>query len=409
MLLKLLAAGFAQRRSTLATHPRNIETMLKGMSDTLFRRTPSLLAGAVLAGLLLNSGTAMSADAPGKALSAKIGLPWPAVIAHRGASYDAPEETIPAYIAARELGADYLEMDIQRSKDGILIALHDDTLERTTNIAEVFPKRAKDPVSTFTLAELKQLDAGTWFNKAYPARARASYAGLQIQTLDEVIDIAEGGKNKPGLYIETKVPAQFPGIEADLKKALAKRGWLNPRPSAAAGYVNVAHLPGRVVLQTFEKPSLELLQKEMPEVPKVLLLWIGEGSIEPKSTVAFKDSGFKDKTSYYGAQEVKSEAEFAAWLDWAKAHGAIGTGPSSKLTHGGDQSYMDLVKPWMNKMTHDKGMVVHPYTVDDQVDFKTISDDGVDGFFTNRASELLQFYGRPAKESLDSILKRNGY
>lgn len=374
-------------------------------------KTPlaTLLAASVLAATMLSSGSAIAADAPGKTLSEKHGLPWPAVVAHRGASFDAPEETIPAYILARDLGADYLELDVQRTRDGVLIALHDDLLERTTNIAQVFPKRAKDPVSTFTLAEIKQLDAGSWFNKAYPDRARDSYAGLQILTLDEVIDIAEGGANKPGLYIETKVPSQFPGIEADLKKALVKRGWLGDRPAAAAGHVNVAHMPGRVVVQTFEKQSLELLHKEMPNVPKVLLLWIGEGSIEPKSDVAFKDSGFKDKAAYYGAQEVKSPEAFQAWIDWAKAHGAIGTGPSARLAAGGDQSYMDLVKPWMNTLTHEKGLVIHPYTVDDMVDFKKISADGVDGFFTNRTAELLKFYERPAKESLETILKRNGY
>ncbi|WP_434677278.1 glycerophosphodiester phosphodiesterase [Pseudomonas sp. R1-18] len=368
-----------------------------------------LITASALAAMLLSPGLTLAADAPGKVLSEKHGLPWPAVVAHRGASFDAPEETIPAYILARDLGADYLEMDVQRTRDGVLIALHDDVLERTTNIAQVFPKRSKDPVSTFTLAELKQLDAGSWFNKAYPDRARDSFAGLQILTLDEVIDIAEGGANKPGLYIETKVPNQFPGIEADLKKVLAKRGWLGQRPAAAAGHVNVAHMPGRVVLQTFEKQSLELLQKEMPSVPKVLLLWIGEGSIEPKSAVPFKDSGFKDKASYYAAQEVKSPEAFQAWVDWAKAHGAIGTGPASQLTNGGDQSYMDLVKPWMNTLTHEKGLIIHPYTVDDAVDFKRISTDGVDGFFTNRTAELLKFYGRPAGESTDTILKRNGY
>lgn len=369
----------------------------------------TLMAAGALVGALVNSGTVTAAEAPGKALSEKHGLPWPAVVAHRGASYDAPEETIPAYILARDLGADYLEMDIQRTRDGVLIALHDDLLERTTNIAQVFPTRAKDPVSSFTLAEIKQLDAGSWFNKAHPDRARDSFVGLQILTLDEVIDIAEGGANKPGLYIETKVPGQFPGIEADLKKALAKRGWLSARPAAAPGRVNVAHMPGRVVLQTFEKQSLELLQKEMPQVPKVLLLWIGEGSIEPKSNVAFKDSGFKDKASYYGAQEVKSPEAFQAWIDWARAHGAIGTGPSARLTQGGDQSYMDLVKPWMNTLTHEKGLIIHPYTVDDRVDFKKISADGVDGFFTNRPAELLEFYERPAGDTAQAILKRNGY
>jgi glycerophosphoryl diester phosphodiesterase len=379
--------------------------MLKGLSRTL--------SGAAIAGVLLSSSIALAATdmdkEPGRALAAKIGVPWPAVIAHRGASFDAPEETVPAYTLARELGADYLEMDIQRTKDGVLIALHDNTLERTTNIAEVYPQRTKDPLNTFTLEEIKRLDAGSWFNTAHPDRARASYAGLKILTLDEVMDIAEGGKNKPGLYIETKVPSQFPGIEEDLKNKLQQRGWLTQRPAAEKGYVNVAHMPGRVMLQTFEKPSLELLQKSMPDTPKVLLLWLGDGSIAAASNKTFTDSGAKDKASFYASQQVKSKEEFAAWMDWAKAHGAVGTGPSSALKNGGDQSYMDLVQTWMNKMAHDRGMIIHPYTVDEAVDFKSISERGVDGFFTNRASELLKFYGRPSKESLDSILKRNGY
>lgn len=380
---------------------RNVETMLKGISRTL--------STAALAGVMLSSGMAVAADEPGKAIAQKIGVPWPAVIAHRGASFDAPEETVPSYTLARELGADYLEMDIQRTKDGVLIALHDDTLERTTNIAQVYPDRAKQPLSSFTLEEIKRLDAGSWFNKAFPDRARASYAGLKILTLDEVIDIAEGGKNKPGLYIETKVPAQFPGIEADLQKKLEQWGWLSQRPAAEKGYVNTAHMPGRVVLQTFEKPSLELLQKSMPNTPKVLLLWLGDGSIQASSDATFKTSGAKDKATFYAGQQVKSKEEFAAWMDWAKDHGAVGTGPASALKNGGDQSYMDLVQPWMNKMAHDRGMVVHPYTVDDAVDFKAISANGVDGFFTNRASELLKFYGRASKESMDAILKRNNF
>lgn len=380
--------------------------MLKGITRSRLYKTTLATA---MASVLLLSGAALAANEPGKALAAKAGIPWPAVIAHRGASFNAPEETIPSYTLARELGADYLEMDIQRTSDGVLIALHDDTLGRTTNIAEVYPDRAKDPVSKFTLEELKRLDAGSWFNKAHPDRARASYAGLKILTLDEVIDIAEGGKNKPGLYIETKVPAQFPGIEEDLKKKLEQRGWLSQRPAAEKGHVNVAHTPGRVVLQTFEKPSLELLQKAMPNTPKILLLWLGDGYIQAASDKTFKDSGAKDMAAFYATQEVKSKEEFAAWMDWAKAHGAIGTGPAAALKNGGDQSYMDLVQPWMNKMAHDRGLIIHPYTVDDAVDFKAISARGVDGFFTNRASELLKFYGRPSKESMESILKRIGY
>ena len=373
-----------------------------------FSTTRQWLAQALI-GLVLSTGTVLASEPVGKALSEKAGIPWPAVIAHRGASFDAPEETVPAYVLARELGADYLELDLQRSQDGVLIALHDDNLRRTTNVTEVFPARADEPDNRFTLAELKQLDAGSWFNKAHPDRARPAYAGLKILTLDEVIDIAEGGANKPGLYIETKAPGQFPGIEADLRKALDQRGWLAGRPAAAAGHVSVAQRPGRVVLQTFDKNSLQLLHKAMPQVPKVLLLWIGPGSIPGKSDVAFKDSGFKDRASYYAAQEVKSEADFQAWIDWARDNGALGTGPSSRLAKGGEQSYMDLVKPWMNRLTHDKGLIIHPYTVDDATDFKTISAAGVDGFFTNRPAELLRYYQRPAKEDSEALLKRHGY
>ena len=62
------------------------------------------------------------------------------VIAHRGASYDAPEETEPAYLLARELGAAYLELDLQRTADGVLIAFHDDDLRRTTDVEAIFPE-----------------------------------------------------------------------------------------------------------------------------------------------------------------------------------------------------------------------------------------------------------------------------
>ncbi|MGV8919753.1 MAG: glycerophosphodiester phosphodiesterase [Pseudomonas sp.] len=363
----------------------------------------------LLASALAVSPLTLASDPPGKAIATKLGVPWPAVIAHRGASYDAPEETIPAYALARDLGADYLEMDIQRTKDGVLIALHDNTLGRTTNIAQVFPDRIKDPINSFTLAELKQLDAGSWFNTAHPDRARSSYVGLKILSLEEVMDVADAGENKPGLYVETKVPGQFPGVEADLQKLLEKRGWLAERPAAAKGKVNVAHSPGRIILQTFEKPSLELLQKSMPQVPKVLLLWVGDGYMEAASTISFKDSGIKDEATYYAGQQVKSKAEFEAWMDWAKTHGANGIGPASAHKNGGDQSYMDMVKPWMSKMAHDRGLLIHPYTVDDDVDYKQLSQRGADGFFTNRAANLLKFYGRPSHETMDALLKRNGY
>jgi glycerophosphoryl diester phosphodiesterase len=366
----------------------------------------------LLLSLLLSLGQAQAASVPSpSALATHLGIPHPAVIAHRGASYDAPESTAAAYRLARDLGADYLELDLQRSKDGVLIALHDNSLQRTTDVASKFPERKDSPANAFTLAELKTLDAGSWFNTAYPDRARPSYAGLKILTLDEIIDIAQSNPlHKPGLYIETKEPKQFPGIERDLKAKLQDRGWLSPAGSKLGkSELAVGQGKGKVVLQTFEKSSLELLHKEMPKVPKILLLWVGEGSIEPKSKSSFVESGEKDKAAYYARQEPKDKAEFQRWVDYAKAQGAIGTGPSAALTHGGDQSYSDLVQPWMNQYTHDQGMLVHVYTIDEAVDFQKVMDAGVDGIFTNRASELLKFYKRPGAASVEQVLLNNGY
>lgn len=352
--------------------------------------------------LAMAAGPVLAAAPSPQALAREADIPYPAVIAHRGASYDAPESTKPAYLAARDLGADYLEMDLQRTRDGQLVAFHDDTLVRTTDVAARFPERRERPISDFTLAELKQLDAGTWFNRAHPERARAAFTGAKVLTLDEIIDIAEADPtHKVGLYIETKVPNLYPGIEADLKAKLTARGWLTPEGDLVSGR--------RVVLQTFEKASLELLAKEMPKVPKVLLLWVGEGSIEPNSKVTFAASGAKDKAAWYATQQPASKQAFTEWVSFAKAHGAIGTGPSAALTGGGDQSYMDLIQPWMNKITHDQGLLIHVYTVDEPVDFAKVNDAGVDGVFSNRAGELLKFYGRPAKHSVQEILTAEGY
>ncbi|POA21045.1 glycerophosphodiester phosphodiesterase [Pseudomonas sp. FW300-N1A1] len=367
---------------------------------------------ALLLSLMLGFGQAQATGQQSPtALATANGIPHPAVIAHRGASFDAPESTAAAYKLARDLGADYLELDLQRSKDGVLFALHDDNLQRTTDVAIKFPERKDSPANAFTLAELKTLDAGSWFNTAYPDRARAHYAGLKILTLDEVIDIAQGNPlHKPGLYIETKEPKQFPGIERDLKDKLQDRGWLSPIGSKLAkSELSVGQGKGKVVLQTFDKGSLEMLHKEMPQVPKILLLWVGAGGIDAKSNLTYAESGDKDKATYYARQEPKDNAAFEQWVDYAKAQGAIGTGPSATLTRLGDQSYSDLVKPWMNQYTHDKGLLVHVYTIDDDVDYKKVMDAGVDGIFTNRASELLKYYKRPMTGSVAQLLEVNGY
>jgi len=347
----------------------------------------------------------------GEANSEKAGVPYRTVIAHRGASYYAPESTVAAYTLARDLGADYLEADLQRTQDGVIVCVHDNNLKRTSNIAEVFPERVNDPINKFTLAELKKLDAGSWFNKANPERANPKFVGLKIVTLDELITLAEGGANRPGIYLETKAASLFPGIEKDIAQVLKKRGWLGAPPKKPANFddklVATAFTKGRVVMQTFEKTSLPLLHQFMPEVPACFLLWLDDGAMA--STTPGLKQGANETYAQFTAKLQVTREEFAKWIDFAKQNGASCTGPSTTLASLGADSYMELAKPWMNQLTHEKGMFVHVYTVDDAGDMKRLDEDGVDGFFTNRPDVLLKYYGRPATDSVEKTLRTNGF
>jgi len=105
--------------------------------------------------------------------SKSIQLPERGVCAHRGASETHPENTLPAFQEAIRLGAHMIELDVRMTKDGELILLHDDTLDRTTN--------GKGNVSDFNLAEVKRLDAGAWKD--------SKFTGTRIPTLSEAIDV----------------------------------------------------------------------------------------------------------------------------------------------------------------------------------------------------------------------------
>ena len=101
-------------------------------------------------------------------------LDRPLNFAHRGASHEAPDNTLPAFLLAAELGADGIELDVQLTSDGELVVIHDFVLENTTD--------GQGPVRDKTLAELKELDAGGWFDPVF--------SGERIPTLQEVIEAA---------------------------------------------------------------------------------------------------------------------------------------------------------------------------------------------------------------------------
>ena len=318
--------------------------------------------GVVILGVAGGSA-ALSPPGAGESLARTHGIPWRAVVAHRGLSGLAPEETLPAYVLARGVGADYLELDLQRTADGALIALHDDTVDRTTDVAAVFPDRAGRGPDAFTLDELRRLDAGSWFNEAKPEYARQAWVGLRVATLDEIVAVAgERGPEAggPGLYIETKEPARYPGIEAELVAALTARGWL--RDGAPVR-------PGAVIFQSFEPESLRLLAAAAPGVPRVLLV----------------------------DEEMGDEQGYAHWVGVATELGA-GMGPVGYLAW-----------PWHTGAAHRAGRLVHPYTIDLPWQMRLMTWFGADGMFTNRPDLLLATWGRATRASVDAVLAEHGW
>jgi glycerophosphoryl diester phosphodiesterase len=241
------------------------------------------------------------------------------VVAHRGASGYAPEHTRASYRLGLEQGADYIEQDVAVTKDGVLICLHDPTLERTTNVEEVFPERASVVAwegksvrgwlaNDFTLAEIKRLDAGSWFD--------AKFAGEKIPTFQEAIDLVKG---KAGLYPELKLPELYASRNVDVVKmlvdALARNGLSGPNADPKTP----------VVIQTFNPDTVRRLASMRLGLPLVLLLY---------------DAG----SDSWGSLES---------LVAVKAAGATGVGPAKTIL----QKHPQFVS-W----AHALGLTVTPYT-----------------------------------------------
>ncbi len=218
-------------------------------------------------------------EAKAPAVSRKI------LVAHRGASAYAPEHTFESYQLALKQGADFVEQDLQISRDGILVCLHDLTLERTTNVKDIFPTRFREEpisgavmrhwyVSDFTLREIKQLDAGSWFD--------VKFKGTRVPTFQEAIDLVRG---KAGLYPETKAPEVYGARGFNMERLVIDLLKKNRLISGSAA----RNTP--VVIQSFSPESLKKLFTTLKTaLPLVLLVsdeararWLTEaGLVEAK-------------------------------------------------------------------------------------------------------------------------------
>jgi glycerophosphoryl diester phosphodiesterase len=192
-------------------------------------------------------------------------------IAHRGASSYAPEHTIPAYRLALEQRADYVEQDLAVTRDGELICLHDDTLDRTTDVETVFASRAARAggesargwlANDFTLGEIRRLDAGRWFD--------AKFAETRIPTWQEAVDLVRG---KAGLYPELKSPPLYNARGVDMVKLFADSVRKNQldRPES------LRTTP--IIIQSFDEATVRRVATELPSIPRVLLLDSFDGAV----------------------------------------------------------------------------------------------------------------------------------
>ncbi len=252
------------------------------------------------------------------------------VIAHRGASWDAPEHTFASWDLALERGADWIEQDLHLTRDGRLVVVHDDTLERT---ARGPAADCTGPVAEKSLAQLQRCDMGSWFNTEHPERAHARFVGARIPTLDSVLTRYA---TRAKFYIETKWVDGAPPMEEALLGMLRAHRLAGP----GADYA-------RVLVQSFSVTSLERLHALDPALRLVLLI---EDPIPPDSLDA-----------------VLARV----------ARIAVGIGPARGLTSA------HLVE-----RAHAARLFVHPYTVNAPATMRYMLRINVDGMFTDRPDLL---------------------
>ncbi len=346
-----------------------------------------LLAVAALLVLAATAGDALG----GPAASSSS----PIVIGHRGASGYIPEHTLAGYALAVFQGADFIEPDLVSTKDGHLVARHENVLDETTDVStrpEFASRRATKVLDgftitgwwseDFTLAEIKTLRVKERIPTVRPGNARLD-GQLQVPTLQEVIDLAKGLEKvtgrKIGIYPETKHPTYFDSLGLSLEEPLVailkKNGYEGKRD--------------RVFIQSFEIANLKDLSR-MTNIPLVQLF--GSAGSRPYDVVA------AGETLTYGQMATpEGLAEIATY--------AAGVGPSKGYVIPVVSGSLGSPTTFVND-AHAVGLEVHPYTyrVENQflpanlrigtdpnargdldAELRAFLEAGIDGFFTDNS------------------------
>ena len=295
----------------------------------------------------------------------------PIVIAHRGASGYRPEHTLASYELAIEMGADFIEPDLCITRDGVLVARHENELSRTTDVADRpdfqdrRTRKAVDGVQLegwfaedFTLAEIKALRA----RQRFPFRDASFNGQLEIATFEEALGLAR--RHGVGVYPETKHPTYFRQLGLPLEERMVEA-------------LHAAGFRGRgapAFLQSFEVGNLKHL-RTLTDLPLVQLLDVD-------------GRPWDDARSYDALATPAGLAEVATYAD--------GIGPNKRRIVPAGPDLRLLSPTTLVEDAHRAGLLVHPWTLrsdgpflspdyegDPEREYEQLLGLGVDGLFSD--------------------------
>lgn len=267
------------------------------------------------------------------------------VIAHRGASAYAPENTLAAFRAAIEMEADWFELDCTLTRDDAVIVIHDDDTERTTGV--------KARVQDLTLAELKALDAGSWFDP--------KYAGEPLPTLGEALELAKG---RIGVYIEVKNSDNDDALIGQLVQAASGHTTLTPE------------LQGKLMglVAKSNTRNLALTRQVIREVrAREMQAQVVIQSFSPVICLTALSEAPEIRTEMLGSEDEKNPEHWPRVVWFSRLIGAKGL----NVKH-------DSLSPERIADFHAHGQTVAVWTLDERADMERLVSWGVDKIITNK-------------------------
>ena len=324
------------------------------------------------------------------------------VVAHRGASGYLPEHTLAAKSMAYAQGADFLEQDVVMTKDDKLVVLHDRFLDRVTDVADVFPERAREDgryyAIDFTLEELRKLSFSEGFTvddgkkvADYPERFPLGKSHFGLHTLSEEIEMIQGLNHSTGrdvgLYVEVKAPWFHQSEGKEVSKAVLE---------TLKHYGYVDH-DDNAIVQVFDPRGLKRIHDELqPELGMDLRLVQLMGETSWDMTFQPGTDGKLEPYSYDWMYQKGAMERIAGYAD--------GVGPWKPMVIEDSSTKGNIKVTELVDKAHDAGLVVMPYTfrldegripawANDYDDMLRVffEEAGVDGIFTDYPDRAVQW------------------